>query len=300
MMNKKIKKYIDEHIDVKLANKNVFITGGNSGIGLESAKECAYLDANLFLLCRNQSKAEIAKKEIEKEFPHSKITLIQLDLANLQSIKDCVEEIKKYDVDVFINNAGVFRLPKGTTKDNFEIIMGTNFIGVCYLNDLLNEYFLTLPHQVHVLFTSSITSKMYKINYDDFYSEKHYRYLKVYGRSKIAINNLYFAYLDELKEKNIHFSLVHPGGTYTPLISKGYANKVFEKIASIFMLLIFHHCDKAALTNIYAINLGKTCIVGPRGLLEISGFPHISSFKRSKYYKKCVEFARNEIMKAGF
>lgn len=299
-MNQKIVNYLDKHITVNLNGKNVFITGGNSGIGLETAKECAYLGANLFLLCRNLAKAEIAKNEILKEFPNTEVTLIELDLASLQSIKDCVNEVKKYDVDIFVNNAGVYRLPKSVTKDNFEIIMGTNFIGTCYLNDLLNEYFLTLPHLVHVLFTTSITSKNHKINYNDFYSEKNYEYIKVYARSKVAINNLYFKYIEENCGKNILYSLVHPGCTYTPLITKGYRNKAFEKVASIFMQTVFHSSEKAALTNIYAINLNKSCMVGPKGLFEISGWPHLTKFSQSSHSNECVEFGRNEIRKAGF
>lgn len=299
-MNKKIINYLDKHISSRLEGKNIFITGGNSGVGLETAKECAYLGANLFLLCRNLAKAESAKNEILLEFPNTKVMLIKLDLASLKSIKDCVNEVKKYDVDIFINNAGVYRLPKGVTKDNFEITMGTNFIGTCYLNDLLNEYFVTLSHKVHVLFTTSITSKMSKINYNDFYSEKKYKYMTVYARSKVAINNLYFTYLEEKKDKNILYSLVHPGITYTPLITKGYRNKFFEKIASIFMRGVFHRCDKAALMNIYAINLNKSCMVGPRGLLGVSGYPHLTHFSKSSHSLECVEFGRNEIRKVGF
>lgn len=299
-MNQKILNYLNRYTTVKLNGKNVFITGGNSGIGLETAKECAYLGANIFLLCRNLAKAELAKEEILKEFPNTKITLISLDLASLQSVKECIEEVKKFDVDIFINNAGVYRLPKDVTKDNFEIIMGTNFIGTCYLNDLLNKYLLTLPHLVHVMFVTSITSKFNRINYNDFYSEKSYKYIKVYARSKVAINNLYFTYIEENKGKNIIYSLNHPGGTYTPLITKGYRNKGFEKVASVFMLIFFHHPDKAALTNIYAINLGKTSMVGPKGFIEISGWPHLTKFKRTHQYKKCVEIGRNEIKKAGF
>jgi len=290
-MRNKIKNWIDKNITIDLTNKNVFITGGNSGIGFETAKCCAYLKANLFLLVRNLEKGNLAKKEILKEYPNTNITLIRLDLASFKSIKECVIEVKKYNVDVFINNAGVYRLPKSTTKDELEITIGTNFIGTKYLNDLLNEYFVTLNHKVTNVFTSSLASKLCKANYKDFFLEKNYSSFKAYCLSKYYVNDLYYYYLDKYKNTNITMCLTHPGASYTPLIKKGYTNKVFEKAASGFMRLFFHLPDKASLSNLYAINSSNNVIVGPRGLFEISGYPHISKFKKNKNYLKTIDVA---------
>jgi len=298
-MRKKITRYIDRNIDKdKFINKNIFITGSNSGIGFELAKECAYLKANVFLLCRNKDRAEAAKQEILKDFPDAKIKFILLDLASFDSIKEAVNQIKQIDVDYFVNNAGVYHIPKTTTKEGLEIVLGTNFIGTLYLSDLLLPYFASLDHKVHVSFESSITSKMYKINYSDFFGDKKYKKMKIYASSKICINNVFYNYLDEYKDSNLVLSLAHPGGVYTPLIKKAYKdkNKLFQYAAYLFMKVFFHRADKAALSTLYSLNKDNTFISGPRGLFEASGYPKKCSFKKNKDYVKCVNLGR-EIIK---
>jgi len=294
----KIKRYIDRNIDRnKFAGKNVFITGGNSGIGLDLAKEMAYLSANLFLLCRNATKAEKAKNEILKDFPETKITIISLDLASFESIKCAAKEILNNDVDYFINNAGVYHLDKSLTKDGLEITIGTNFIGTLLLNDLLIPCFSKYNHDVHVLLESSITSNMAKIDYNDFFMDKKYKKMAIYARSKLCINNLFYTYVEEYKNnKNVIFSITHPGGVYTPLITKAYKCKPFAFIAGIFMKIAFHHPDKAALSMLYALNKNNVSMSGPRGLWQISGYPKDVKFKKDNEYLKCISFGRSQII----
>jgi len=294
-MNTQIKKWIDNNIKTTLKDKNIFITGSNSGIGLELAKECAYLNANIFLLVRNVKKGEEARNIILNEYPNTTVEIIELDLSSLQSINKAYKEIIKHDCDVFINNAGVYRIPLSYTLDNIEITMGTNFIGTFYLNNLINEYFITLKHKVINIFTTSITSKKAVIDYEDFYSLKSDDLIKRYARSKKAINDMYFYYLEKYKDTNIVFSLIHPGAAFTPLITKAYKNVLFQKASKIFMNLIFHTSDKAALVGLYAINKTNNCFVGPKGFLEMSGYPKETKFKRSDSYLKTVLFGLNII-----
>jgi len=291
-----IEGYLNKHIDKnRFIGKNVFITGGNSGIGFELANILAGFNANIFLLCRSIEKAQLAKEKIIENNKNAKVEIIQLDLASFDSIKNAVEEIKKYDVNYFINNAGVFHLPKSITKDGYEIIMGTNYLGSLYLNDLLIPYLKSLNHEVNVLFETSITSKIYKINYNDFFLDKHYKQMRIYANSKTAINNMYYTYIDENSDSNISFSLAHPGGTYTPLISKGYKNIIVSKLAPIFMKIFFHSPKKASLCLLKGISENKNTIIGPRGLFELSGYPHYSKFKKDKKYLECISYGRHLI-----
>jgi len=295
-MTEKNKKWIDRNITVNLKNKNVFITGANSGLGYELAKQCAYLGANVFMLVRNKQRGENAVKDILASYPNAKLNLLDLDLADFNSIENSANKIKEYDVDIFVNNAGVFRLPYSKTKNDLEITMGTNFIGTLYLNDLLQDYFGSLNHKVRVLFTGSLACLISRLNYNDFFSTKHYRLMKVYARSKIATHNMFFDFKENCKYKNIIFSLTHPGATYTPLISKGFTNKYFLPIGRAFMKLFFHTPEKAALTSLYAIEHEDVSVVGPRGFFEFSGYPHKSFFKKHKDFHKCTELGR-EIIK---
>lgn len=292
-----IKEYLNKKEDLSsLKNKNIFITGGNSGIGFKVARISLLYGANVFLLCRNLEKAKNAKEQLLKEFKNSKIELIQLDLADLKSIKNCSLEIMKYDVDIFVNNAGVFRLPKSKTIDGFEVIMGTNFIGTLYLNDLLTPYFKSLNHEIKLILESSITSKLFRFNFNDFFMDKHYNKMMIYGKSKVGINSIYFTYIKENQNTNIKYSLVHPGATYTPLITKGYKNKLFEKIASGFMKIFFHTPEKAALSLLEGImSKENNSSYGPRGLFALSGFPHKWKVNEPKDYLKAINLARDLI-----
>lgn len=289
------KKWINKNIDKKVfVGKNIFITGGNSGIGFELAKQCAYLKANVFLLCRNLQKAEIAKNEIISEYPGTKVTIIQLDLASFKSIENASNEIKKYDVDMFANNAGVYRLPKSKTSDGLDITIGTNFIGTYYLNELLNLYFNSLKHKVKILFQSSLTYRLSKLDLCDFCMEKrHYSPFKIYARSKAAINCLYDYKVQNNTNKNISFYLTHPGATYSPLIIKGYKNKVIRFLGKIFMKIFFHSPDKASLSMLKALESDCSIKMGPRGLLGLSGYPHKWRIKKNKKYIECITYANN-------
>lgn len=292
----KVEKWISKNIDThNFEHKNVFITGGNSGIGFELAKHCVRLNANVFILCRNEEKALNAIDEIKKEKADANVSFIKLDLADFSSIEKASQEIKKYDVDFFVNNAGVFRLPYSKTKDGFEIVMGTNYLGTLYLTYTLMPYFVKLTHPVHINFVSSITSKLSKIHYNDFFMEKRYVPMKIYERSKIAINNLYKFLCEKYNDSNIIFSLSHPGGTYSPLIKKAYRVKAFQAVAKCFMKIVMHSPKKACLSMLYALNYDSNIVVGPRGLFQLSGYPRKTKLPYDKNFIKCVEMGMDYI-----
>ena len=267
-MDKNIKKWLDKNFDGDIENKNIVITGANSGIGFEVALLCAHYNAHIIMAIRNLERGEKAKQKILDIYPNCKIDIMIMDLSSFDSIKHFVNELTthKIDVDAFYHNAGVFRIPNKVTKDGFELIMGTNYIGTYYLNELLMPYFESLNKEVRVIFTTSISKKMVKLNYEDFFSEKKYNSLKVYGRSKLAVTHYYLYLLDKYKASKVKILLVHPGVTYTTLINKAY-NKVFAKIAEGFMKLFFHKTSKAALSTMYLLkkDISTGTFSGPRG-----------------------------------
>lgn len=297
-MNPKIKSYIDENITKEsFKNKNVFITGGNSGIGFELAKECAYLGSNIFLLCRSLERAESAKEKILEEYPNTKIEIIHLDLADLSSIKETTDQIKKFDVHYFVNNAGVYRQPGMKTKQGYELITGTNFIGTLYLNDLLMDYFKSLNHEVHILFETSLTAKFSKFRFNDFFFEKRYSNMKVYAQSKLGISAMYFEYCKSyINDQNMHFSLVHPGIASTDIINKGYKSNFVKKYGPKFVKTFFNAPDKSALTLFKALDSNEKCIqYEPRGILGSKGYPRIWKNKKPSNGEKAIKFVRDLI-----
>ena len=105
-----------------LTGKVVIITGANSGIGFEAARELARKGAEVVLASRNPEKAEKALTELKAELPDGIQAFIPLDLASLDSIRNFVDQFKvRYDrLDVLLNNAGIMMVPEGKTEDGFE------------------------------------------------------------------------------------------------------------------------------------------------------------------------------------
>ena len=98
------------------------VTGANSGIGLETAKALAAKGADVVMACRNLQKADLAADGIRAEVPGAKLTVIQLDLADLESVHAFAETFgNEFDkLDLLINNAGVMVPPFGKNERRFR------------------------------------------------------------------------------------------------------------------------------------------------------------------------------------
>ncbi len=270
--------WVDAHVD-DLTNKKIIVTGANSGIGLQVAGYLAYKNATVIMACRDLNKAKKAKSELLQQFPHANIHVLQLNLASNESIQNFVAYIiKEYrQIDIIIHNAGVYHLKKSWTKDHFETVMATNYLGTYLLNETLLPYI-----KERIVFTTSIAHKWGKINYDDFFSLNKYRHTKVYANSKLALSR-YFTFLS--LQSPLKIVAAHPGICYTNLLDpqRGGVSKTFAKCGNAFLHLFMHSAQKGALSTILAatssINNGD--LFGPRGLFHISGYP-----KKQKLSKK--------------
>ena len=113
------------------AGKNIVITG-TGGLGYESAISLAGAGANVIIAGRNADKGKNAVQSIKNKYPHAKIDFQKIDLADLSSIQNFSKIlISKFEkLDILINNAGVMATPdRRVTKDNFELQLGTNYLG---------------------------------------------------------------------------------------------------------------------------------------------------------------------------
>lgn len=301
-MEKNIKRWLDNNFTANLENKTVVITGANSGIGYYVAYLCAYYKANVIMAIRNLKRGEDAKNKILNELPEAKISLMQLDLANIESILSFTNQIKneQIDIDVFYNNAGILKETSKFTVDGYGQVMGTNYLGTYILNENLKDYFKSLNHEVRVIFTTSISQYKHELNYDDlFLVNGEYKTFKKYSNSKRATTH-YFMYLkEEVENSNVKALLVHPGVTYTPIVGKSFG-KVISFLADKFMNLIFHKVSKASLSTMYLLNedIPNGTFAGPRGIKMIAGYPktHKLTKKVTKDYQKTIETTK----KLGF
>lgn len=205
-----------------LSNKRFFITGGNSGIGLEAAKILSSKGANIIIGSRDLEKARVAVGII-KQNATADVDFVLVDLASNESVKKCAQEIRsRFDsLDGLINNAGVMQTPQSKTIDGFELQFATNHLGHFLLNSLLFD--LVEKAAGRIVVVSSIAHKFGKINFEDLMNEDNYDPSKVYFQSKLA-NLMYALELDRrLKASGSPVAVVacHPGYSGTNLQSTG-------------------------------------------------------------------------------
>jgi len=203
----------------RLDGKTVVITGCNTGIGKITAADMCRRGARVVMLCRDLTRAEPAAEDIRKE-TQGEVVVEKMDLASLDSIKECVERMKKNidKIDILINNAGVMMCPLYRTKDDFEMQIGTNHFGHFYLTNLLLPLIKKAGKGSRIVTLSSAAHRWGVMNWDDVnYKTTEYDARKAYGQSKLA-NILFTQGLAErLKGTGITTYSVHPGVIFTEL-----------------------------------------------------------------------------------
>ncbi|MGN6871103.1 MAG: SDR family oxidoreductase [Solirubrobacteraceae bacterium] len=123
-----------------LEGRTVLITGANTGIGRETARALAGRGARLHLACRSEASGREAIDEIATQTGNRDLTLLSLDLGDLDSVRRCAEAFLSTGepLHVLINNAGVAG-SRGMTESGFERMFGTNHVGPFLLTGLLLE-----------------------------------------------------------------------------------------------------------------------------------------------------------------
>ena len=118
---------------VELRGKRILVTGVSAGLGVETARSLVAHGAHVVGAARDLNKAEQATAQVQKDAKANdgKFKLIELDLANLKSVRACADALLKKGepFDVVIANAGVMATPFGHTADGFETQFGTNHLG---------------------------------------------------------------------------------------------------------------------------------------------------------------------------
>ena len=202
-----------------LSGKTVFVTGGNSGLGQETARAMAAKGAHVIISGRDQSKLDTAKAAIEGEVPGAKVETIVGDLGSLDSVRACgAEANERFDkIDMLINNAGVMACPKAETSDGFEMQFGTNHLG----HFALTKHLMPLVQNgqdKRIVNLSSRGHHMAPVNLEDpNFESREYDKWASYGQAKTA-NILFSVGLEQrFADKGVHAYAVHPGGIQTNL-----------------------------------------------------------------------------------
>jgi NAD(P)-dependent dehydrogenase (short-subunit alcohol dehydrogenase family) len=205
----------------KLENKVAVVTGGNSGIGLATAKLFKEEGATVIITGRSADKIAKASNDLG-------VKGLVADQANLAALDKLVADVKSEfgKVDILFINAGVFfGAPVGQiTEEVFDNIMNINFKGAVFT---LEKFLPILNDGASVINLSSINAYTGMSN------------TAIYGASKAAMNSYTRTAATELAPRKIRVNAVNPGPVSTPIFGKtgmpeeqlnGFAKVMQEKI----------------------------------------------------------------------
>lgn len=258
------------------------VTGGNTGLGFETARMLAENGAAVILAVRDIEKGRQAAARIA-----GNVTVQVLDLASLASIHSAAADIRDAypRIDLLINNAGIMYTPKSTTADGFELQFGTNHLGHFALTGLLLDRMLPVPGSRVVMISSTGHRIQASIHFDDLQWERSYSRAGAYGQSKLA--NLMFTYELQRRLASLGTTIAvaaHPGIANTDLIRDLPA--LFRRLIVPIASRITQTAEMGALPTLRAATdpavLGGQ-YYGPAGWGEVRGFPKLVTSSAQSY-----------------
>ncbi|HEX3309616.1 MAG TPA: SDR family NAD(P)-dependent oxidoreductase [Streptosporangiaceae bacterium] len=258
------------------------VTGANTGLGFETARVLAARGASVVLAVRDTDKGKAAAARIAGTAPGANVTVQPLDLASLDSIRAAAGELRARHprIDLLINNAGVMFPPRQTTRDGFELQLGTNHLGHFALTGLLLEQMLPVPGSRVVTVSSQAHRIGARINFDDLQAERSYRRVAAYSQSKLA--NLMFTYELQRRLSSAATTTIavaaHPGLAATELTRHApaiaayfYARVISQNPAMGALPVLRAATDPDVLGGQY---------YGPGRLLGTRGYPKLAASSR--------------------
>ncbi len=195
-------------------NKKILITGGNGGIGFETAKALIGLGADVVIASRASAKTDAALTALGPRARH-----IAVDLSDLDSVRGLADAyLAEYaQLDVLINNAGLFPTKQQLTQQGFEMQFGVNHLSHFLLTQLLLPLMLKQP-SARVITVSSMLHQKAKLDFATFKGAAKYNGQRAYGQSKLA--NVLFAFelASRLSGTQVTSNVLHPGGVSTDIV----------------------------------------------------------------------------------
>jgi NAD(P)-dependent dehydrogenase (short-subunit alcohol dehydrogenase family) len=259
-----------------LTGRTALITGGNSGIGLETARVLAGHGTRVILAGRSRSKLDEAVADLRADRPDAQLDTLVLDLGSLASIAAATSRLAATEtIDLLFNNAGVMNVPdRRTTADGFELTVGTNHLGHFALTAGLLPA-LRRAEAARVVTVSAIAATWRSGRLDDLMSEQRYGAMSAYAKSKRA-NVLFTQELARrLAGTTITAVVVHPGSALTNLQrhSQGLMTRI---VIALTRNIVMGSPEGAAWPSLYAAtshDVASGGFYGPVARDQTSGTP---------------------------
>ena len=233
-----------------MQGKICLITGANSGIGKATALGLARMGATVVLVSRDRARGEQAQSEIKAQSGNPNIDLLLADLSSQKSIRQLADDFKQRysQLHVLINNAGVFSPRKRLTVDGIDMVFAVNQLAPFLLTNLLLDV-LKASAPARIVNVSSDSHEANYLKLDDLQSEKHYRPMRAYGQSKLALVLFTYELARRLEGTGVTANCLHPGFVATNIAQRDLPPIVRLLAKPIFLFGISP--EEGAKTSIY-------------------------------------------------
>jgi NAD(P)-dependent dehydrogenase (short-subunit alcohol dehydrogenase family) len=201
-----------------MEGKVCMVTGATAGIGKATAHRLAEMGATVIVVGRNPDKCTRVVKEIRKDTDNGNVDCLMADLSDQSQIRRLALLFQESypRLHVLINNVGAVFLTRQVSVDGIEMTFALNHLSYFMLTLLLlDELKASAPSRVINVSSNGHFDK--QLNFDDLQSERGYRIMQVYGRSKLA--NLYFTFelARRLEGTGVTVNALHPGFVATDM-----------------------------------------------------------------------------------
>jgi NAD(P)-dependent dehydrogenase (short-subunit alcohol dehydrogenase family) len=209
-----------------LSNKTILITGATDGIGKETARQLAMMDAQVILHGRNPEKAERVREEIIVAASNEKVETMIADLSSLNQVRSLADQVraKHEHLDVLINNAGIYTTKKALTSDGYEMTFAVNHLSHFLLTNLLLDLVIaSAPARIITVSSSAHTDARFDI--ENLNAEKKFHGWGAYCISKLANLLFTFALARRLEGSGVTANSLHPGFINTNILGRDIAGR---------------------------------------------------------------------------
>lgn len=192
--------FSEKNNELVLKNKTALVTGASAGIGLATSAWLAREGVNLILVARRKEKLEALKAELSVKFPTISVKIIAIDVTQ----KDVVHELERqnaFDVDIFINNAGL------ALERNAVIDLVENDIDTMIQTNVTAAFKLASAAAKKMVHQGS----GHIVNLGSIAGYHAYEGGSVYCATKFAVRAFTQSLRQEMHDKNVRVSLVSPG-----------------------------------------------------------------------------------------
>jgi retinol dehydrogenase-14 len=230
--------------------KVVLITGGNAGLGFETAMRIARMGATVVIVARDHARGQEALTTINARTGNSNVYLLVCDMSSMANVRTLAENFSSQHarLDVLVNNAGSVSGTHRITPEGFEWTFAANYLGHFLLTNLLLPL-LRKSAPARIVNVSSVGHRQATVDFANLHFEKGgYSIMNAYGRSKLAQILFTRELARRLEGSGVTVNALHPGAVATGIWRKAtlpwYVRAPIEVAKTLFMLTPAQGADR--------------------------------------------------------